>query len=145
MDKNRVTLGCIEQVAFPALGIDTVFAKIDTGAYSGALHCQTVETHTVDGQKVLRFQPVHERASVVETSDYQSVWVTSSNGHKHKRYIISTPVVVRGKEYMMNIGLADRKEMKIDALIGRRFIRNNNMLVDVTINQELDDDGGGKE
>lgn len=145
MEKNQVTLGCIEQVAFPGLSIETVFAKIDTGAYSGALHCQVIETHVKNGQKILRFQPIHDKAPFVETSDYRATWVTSSNGHRHKRYIINTDIVIQGKEYTISIGLADRKEMRIDALIGRRFLRSNNMLVDVRINQELDEDGGGKE
>lgn len=145
MQKNQVILGCIEQVAFPSLSIETVFAKIDTGAYSGALHCNLIEIHVKHGKKVLRFQPVHSDAPIIEAEDYRATWVTSSNGHRHKRYIIDTDIIIQGKQYTISIGLANRKEMKIDALIGRRFIRNNSMLVDVSINKELDEDGGGKE
>src|SRR6185369_6495863 len=35
-------VGCIETVSLPALGVTGVLAKIDTGAYSGALHCTDI-------------------------------------------------------------------------------------------------------
>lgn len=145
MQHNDVTVGCLEQVAFPALFIDEVIAKIDTGAYSGALHCHSMELVDRDGVSVLRFQPIHNEAKFVETAQFKSANVTSSNGHTSRRYIIETDVIIQGEQYTMSIGLTDRTDMKVDVLIGRRFLRKNNMIVDVRIGAEFDEDGGGKE
>lgn len=145
MQHNDVTVGCLEQVAFPALLIDEVIAKIDTGAYSGALHCHSIELVDRGGISTLRFQPIHNEAEFVEMTQFKSANVTSSNGHTSKRYIIETDVIIQGKQYTMSIGLTDRTDMKVDVLIGRRFLRKNNMIVDVRIGAEFDEDGGGKE
>ncbi|UTX51496.1 RimK/LysX family protein [Candidatus Saccharibacteria bacterium TM7i] len=145
MQEETVIIGCLEQVAFPALLIDEVMAKIDTGAYSGALHCNKIDVIDRDGVRTLRYQPIHESSEFIETQDFVSTHVTSSNGQRHKRYIIETPILIRGKQYTMRIGLTDRSDMKIDVLIGRRFLRKNNMIVDVRIGAEFDEDGGGKE
>lgn len=145
MQEQSTIVGCLEQVAFPGLLVDEVMAKIDTGAYSGALHCSDIHVITRDGVRILRFQPIHDRSEYVEVESFKTVHVTSSNGHKSQRYIIETDIIMRGKEYKINIGLTDRADMKIDVLIGRRFLRKNNILVDVRIGAEFDEDGGGKE
>ncbi len=145
MQKDNEIVGCLEQVAFPALLVDEVMAKIDTGAYSGALHCTDIHVVKKAGVRVLRFRPVHDQSEYIETDDFKTVHVTSSNGHRSQRYIIETDIIMRGKEYRINIGLTDRADMKVDVLIGRRFLRKNNLLVDVRIGAEFDEDGGGKE
>ncbi len=146
MQKDSQTiLGCIEQIAFPELGIDTVYAKIDTGAYSGALHCYDLKVMRRKTGKVLRFRPVNKTAPLIEVSDFRKTFVRSASGHQMKRYIIDTEVIIQGKEYKMSIGLADRVDMRMDVLVGRRFLRKYDMLVDVRRNAELDVDGGGKD
>lgn len=145
MQKNQVVFGCFEQVAFPVLLIDDVFTKIDTGAYSGALHCHETKVIRRKGKKILRFQPLHAKSAFIETETFKSAYVTSSSGHRIKRYIIETDVIILGKQYTMSIGLTNRKDMKADALIGRRFLRKNGIVVDVRRNAELDSDGGGNE
>ncbi len=145
MQEDNIVIGCLEQVAFPGLLIDEVMAKIDTGAYSGALHCNDAHVVVRDGIRILRFQPIHDKSEYIETDSFRSAYVTSSNGHKTRRYIIETDIIMRGKEYKISIGLTDRTDMKMDVLIGRRFLRKNGILVDVRIGAEFDEDGGGKE
>ncbi|MEO5499790.1 MAG: RimK/LysX family protein, partial [Candidatus Saccharimonadales bacterium] len=58
-----------------------------------------------------------------------------------KRFIIETDLKVQGETYRIKIGLADRSDMRKPVLIGRRFLREHNILVDVRINQEYDDEG----
>jgi hypothetical protein len=48
---------------------------------------------------------------------------------------------VQGKVYPIRIGLSDRSDMKRSVLIGRRFLRENDMLVDVRVHDEYDDEG----
>lgn len=139
-------LGIIEPVAFPALGVHRVFAKIDTGAFSGAIHCESIE-EIIDeetGKKALKIVPIDESYAPVIIKKYAKVYARSSSGHRSQRYIVTTQITIQGMTYDIRIGLTKRTMMNIKVLVGRRFIRGNNMLVDVTRNQELDNDGGRK-
>lgn len=144
-DKENI-FGIFEQISIPELGINNVLAKIDTGAYSGALHCSKIRelTRKSDGKKVLRFTPSENHSNAMELTDYHSAYVRSSSGHRVKRYLFDTDIVIKGNVYKIRIGLSDRSDMSFEILIGRRFLRENNILVDVRINQELDTDGERK-
>lgn len=122
-------IGTFEQVSFPEFNSDPVRAKIDTGAYSGALHCQDIKEIDLEDGKVLSFLPLggHE---VVQKDDFLIKYVRSSNGKRQKRYFIATEILVQGKPYEIMLSLADRSEMKWPVLIGRRFLKHNNFLID---------------
>ena len=42
--------------------------------------------------------------------------------------------------HKIRIGLSNRADMNYEVLVGRRFLYENNIIVDVRINQELDID-----
>lgn len=142
MKKNtpRTTLGILEKVNLPAFGIKGILAKVDTGAFTGALHCTDIRVVKSEGEKVLRFRPVNAKHKMFETTDFYERTVVSASGHRSKRYIIPTQLSIHGVVYDTHIGLSDRKELKRLMLIGRSFIRQNNMLVDVRINEASDDE-----
>ncbi len=149
MQKNtapKPILGIIETVSLPQLGVDEIMAKIDTGAYSGALHCDEIDEiiHPVSGKKALKIRPIDSTYDEVVIERFSRVYARSSSGHRLQRYIIKTAITVQGQEYDIKIGVTKRDMMNMKVLIGRRFLRKNNMLVDVTVNQELDNDGGRK-
>lgn len=146
MSNKEEIFGIFERISIPGLGINNVLAKIDTGAYSGALHCSKIREHTrkSDGKKVLRFTPSENHSNAMELTDYRSAYVRSSSGHRVKRYLFDTDIVIKGNVYKIRIGLSDRSDMSFEILIGRRFLRENNILVDVRINQEPDTDGERK-
>jgi hypothetical protein len=146
MINTETTFGIFEQISIPELGINNVLAKIDTGAYSGALHCSKIQEfiRESDGKKVLRFTPSENHSNAMELTDYHSAYVRSSSGHRVKRYLFDTDIVIKGNVYKIRIGLSDRSDMSFEILIGRRFLRENNILVDVRINQEFDTDGERK-
>lgn len=137
------TLGCFEVVSLPGLGVSDQFAKIDSGAYSGALHCSGIKVvrRGPDKRRILKFTPLGDPDLATETETFLETSVRSASGHLQKRYIIDTEVIIQGSAYPIRIGLSDRSEMKRPILIGRRFLRENNMLVDVRINEEYDDEG----
>lgn len=141
-----VIIGSFECVSMPELQIKDTIAKVDTGAYSGAVHCSSIRIirRKSDNVKILRFIPSDNHSHVIETEDFSIVDVKSSNGHTAKRYLIETEMIVCGRSYMVTIGLSNRSSMHREVLIGRRFLRENNILVDVRINQELDNDSKGK-
>jgi hypothetical protein len=146
IDDTAITLGSFEHVSLPGLKLDNIVAKIDTGAYSGAIHCKNIKViyRKADGVKVLRFTPSEHTDNVIEIDHFWSAKVRSSSGHSAKRYLIETDIIIKDKRYTIRVGLTNRSDMQYEVLIGRRFLRKHNMLVDVRINQELDKDGGGK-
>lgn len=138
-------LGIIETVSLPELGVATQHAKVDTGAYSGSIHCHSIKTmKSPDGTTFLRVIPIDETHKPVDIHTYKSAKITSSTGHTVRRYIITTPIIIKNKQYDITISLATRDRLKVKVLIGRRFLRKYQFLVDVTKNQELDGDGGNK-
>lgn len=144
-ESDMVTMvGIIEKIHLPALGIYDIEAKIDTGAYSGAVHCRSARVVTLKtGKKVLRILTDYSREPV-DIENYSEVYVRSASGHRKKRYRITTDIIVRHTKYTLTIGVTNRKYMQKQVLIGRRFLREHNMLVDVRVNQELDSEYGGK-
>jgi len=127
----RNILGIFETINFPDFGINSVKAKIDTGAYSGAFHCTKIkEVDTPDG-KELHFSPFDNPQCDIKTKEYTSKHVKSSNGVRQERYFIVTKVNIAGKNYQTMLSLADRTSMRWPVIIGRKFLIDNNFLVDV--------------
>lgn len=141
---TKQTLGSFEKVSIPSFGIKNMIAKIDTGAYSGALGCTEARVIKRDGKKILQFSPGKRSKKIFETDRFSQKHVRSSNGQSEKRYLIETELVIGGRTYAATITLSDRSEMKHEMLIGRRFLREHNLLVDVTLNQEYDTDSEAK-
>jgi hypothetical protein len=140
---KEIVVGCLEAVTFKDLGISGELAKIDTGAYSGAVHCTNIRIvrRGLIRKRYLQFTPLGDPKLATETDTFIKTFVRSATGHKVRRYLIDTTVEIQGKSYPVQIGLSDRSDMKRTVLIGRRFLREHNMLVDVRMNQELDDEG----
>lgn len=141
--KHDIVIGCFETVDFPDLGVFDMLAKIDTGAFSGALHCTRIRVvkRGADKQRVLKFYPLGVKSEEREVLDFEETYVRSSTGHRVRRYLINTTIVIKEQLYQLKIGLSDRSDMKRDVLIGRRFLRENGIIVDVRQQSELDDEG----
>jgi hypothetical protein len=131
------TIGSLLTVDLPLLGIETVVAKIDTGAFSGALHATNIrEVLGKNGVKSLRFSPLGSEAHTIEVTSFHKRKVTSSNGVTATRYAFDTEITIMGQTYPITITLANRNPMKYQMLIGRNFLRIHGFLVDVSqINQ----------
>lgn len=127
------TVGSVLQVDLPLLGIEGLQAKVDTGAFSGALHATRVrEVKDKDGRKHLRFQPLGSRDHTIEVDTYHKRKVKSSNGLVSTRYAIDTEVDILGQRYAITLTLTNRKAMKYQMLVGRNFLRLHGFLVDVS-------------
>ena len=140
MSKVQVICGSFEPVTFPKWGGKTVIAKVDTGAYSGAVHCSYIELVTRDGEEVLRFSPFSDQEEIYETKKFWQRQVRSSSGHEYTRYLVRTTLLLEGISYPVRISLSDRSAMQYELLLGRRFLRKNAILVDVRMYQKYDPD-----
>jgi len=141
---EQLVYGSFEQVTLPAFSPVPSIAKIDTGAYSGAIHCSVLREHLRHNRKYLRFKPL-ATGEMQETDKYIHKYVRSSTGHLVSRYLIDTKITIQDKTYDIRIGLSNRSDMQYEVLIGRRFLREHGIIVDVRINQEYDmgDKGNG--
>jgi len=121
---RKMAVGWREWVALPALGIQAIKAKFDTGARTSALHAFEVETYAIDGEEWVRFtiQPL-QRSSAARRHCLAKVvdrrWVTNPGGRREKRLIIATNVRLGDEEWPIEINLTDRDEMGFRFLIGR--------------------------
>ena len=136
MKKSKTTLGRVELVAFPELGIESIEAKIDTGAYSTAIHASEIWLEEVDSQEVLNFKLLDAshpefKDEVFKSSNFKRKKVRSSNGRLEKRYILKTKIILGGKQRVTYISLTDRSKMRFPVLIGRKVLKNG-YLVDVS-------------
>lgn len=134
MNKSKPkVIGSFMPVSFPDFAaIGEVMAKIDTGAYTGALHCTKIREEEINGVKTLRFSPFDHPEIEMSVTDFAVKYVRSSNGESESRYFVDTTITIDGETYPIALSLADRSEMKWPVLIGRRFLRKNHFLVDVS-------------
>lgn len=132
----KTIVGRKELVDFPKLGIKGIEAKIDTGAYSTAIHAHKIWVDKVDGEDVLSFEvldpdnPMY-RNTTFKTRNFYRKNVRSSNGRIEKRYIIKTKMVLGGRIRKTDVSLTDRAKMRYPVLVGRKVLKNG-FLVDVS-------------
>lgn len=129
--KQQKIVGSSEIVDFPEFKLCDVPAKVDTGADTGALHCTKIEEKMVKGKRVIEFSPFDKPEATITADVFSIRHVRSSNGQKKERYFISTVISVQGVQYPIQLSLADRTEMTWPVLIGKRFLADNEFLVDV--------------
>jgi hypothetical protein len=135
---QQKVLGYVEEVAIPSLGVGSVIAKVDTGAFSGALHCTNISLSR--DKKVLSFDPLGQADLRVHIKRFDIRTVRSASGHEEQRYLVPVTLKLAGKDYDTVIGLTDRSDMGYEMLLGRRFLREHGMVVDVALNEEYDEE-----
>lgn len=130
---TKKIIGRVDKIDFPKLNLNTVDVKIDTGAYTSAIHCSKIIEK--DHQLICTFEskghPNFKSENIV-FENYTHTDVKSSNGFKENRYKIKTEVIFFGKTYKINLTLSTRDDMKFPVLIGRQFL-SKKFLVDVNM------------
>ena len=130
--ESAKTIGSFLDVGLPLLGIEGVTAKVDTGAFNGALHASKIREITDKNDVThLRFSPLGSSDHTIEIDSYHKRRVRSSNGITSIRYAIDTEVSIMGESYPITVTLTNRSAMKYQMLIGRKFLRLHGFLVDV--------------
>jgi hypothetical protein len=129
---DKTIIGRIESAAFPELSIDDVPVKIDTGAYSSAIHCSRIEL-LPDGKLEVVFLDKDDAAflgTALVFERYDKRKIKSSSGHSETRFSIDTLLRLGANDYPVRLTLADRSTMRVPVLIGRRFLKKNRFVVD---------------
>ena len=132
--RPKLIAGWREWAQLPDLGVKQIKVKLDTGARTSSLHAFDLSTFTQMGEDWVRFDihPFQENATITQTCmspvvDYR--WITSSTGHKQKRFIIQTTLQIGEFSALIELSLAKRDEMGFGMLIGRMALKRR-ILVD---------------
>jgi ribosomal protein S6--L-glutamate ligase len=131
---SPLILGWQEWIALPELGLTALKAKVDTGARTSALHTHVIEPFGTAKRPMVRFTvrpdpqcPELEIAASAPIIDRREV--TSSNGERELRFVISTRVHLGAHNWPIEVTLTNRGRMTYRMLLGRQAIRTN-VLVD---------------
>ena len=130
ISESKAMLGWREWASLPQFNINQIKAKIDTGARSSALHAFTIEPYRKGGQRWVMFA-IHPIQKISDISiECHSVIkdrriVTDSGGHKQRRYVIETQLILGQKLITAEMTLTNRDTMLFRLLIGRTSLNNH--------------------
>ena len=121
---DKPILGWREWVALPELKLAKIKAKIDTGARSSALHAFAIEPYRKGGQRWVMFaiHPLQKNCEVslechAPVKDRRIVM--DSGGHKQRRYVIETQIMLGPSLIRAEMTLTNRDSMRFRMLLGR--------------------------
>lgn len=134
---KKTIIGRWVYIDLPDLDLETVKAKVDTGAYRSSLHCDFIEQFEQNGQTFLKIQttdmsgrPIGDHAVVLKQE--RMVGVRSSNGQVQHRPVVLLPVKLADRQFQAEFTLSNRQDMKFPILLGRKFLRGR-FIVDVSL------------
>ena len=131
--KPKQVIGMTDLVDFPDLGLSDVQAKVDTGAYTSALHCKDVQVVKSGLRKNLSFWLIDKTGMSAQqfySNQFSQRMIRNSFGVAELRYVIKTRIVLFGRTIRAEFTLADREQLKNPVLLGRKLLRNR-FIVDV--------------
>lgn len=124
-------LGRREWVFFPDWNIGPMEAKVDTGAYTGALHADDI-CESISGENIpmlsfvfkKEYYPFLPHDITLTSFDFSRKPIRNSFGEEEIRYLIPVRIRIGKKIIRTRISLTNRCTMKYPLLIGRRVIKN---------------------
>lgn len=124
---TKKTIGRIDKIDFPEFELINIEAKVDTGAYTSAIHAHKIEETSINGENFINFtllDPEHilYNEKMFRTKNYYKKIIKSSNGTSEERFAIKTTVTLFNKTYQIELTLSERSDMKYPILLGRKFL-----------------------
>lgn len=124
---SKKVIGRIDKIDFPEFELNQIDAKVDTGAYTSAIHAHKIEEITINGENFINFtllDPEHVLYNEKEfqTKNYSKKTIKSSNGTSEERFVIKTNVIIFNETFSIDLTLSERSDMKYPILLGRKFL-----------------------
>ncbi|HSW79866.1 MAG TPA: RimK/LysX family protein [Candidatus Saccharimonadales bacterium] len=121
--QQLTTIGRVEEVDFPEIGIFSVPARIDTGAQTSAIWATSVR----ENAGMLEFVLFDESSEFytgekLRVEKYDVRKVASSNGIVERRFAVKMLVELQSRKVRANFTLADRSKQVYPVLLGRNFL-----------------------
>ena len=121
-------IGWREWIGLPDFGIETIKAKVDTGARTSSLHAYDVEEFKRGTRRFVRFELHPEQRNTRVTVrceapvlEYRKV--RPSSGQAELRPVILATVELLGEQWEVELTLTRRDVMGFRMLLGRQAIR----------------------
>lgn len=133
---NKRIIGRKDLVSFPSFELKSVPVKIDSGAYSSSMHCQSIEIIEFDDKEQLRVVLLDPAISgytgkEVIFNNFKKKIVKSSNGMAQERFFVKGTVQLFGESYETLFSLTERTGLRNPILLGRRLL-NKRFLIDTS-------------
>jgi len=128
--KPLQTVGWREWLAMPDFGIQTIKAKVDTGARTSSLHAFDIERFKSNGRDMVRFtihpeQRSKAKALRVEAPLVDKRSVRPSSGESELRLVVEITIELLGKRWPVEFTLTRRDAMGFRMLLGRQALRGH--------------------
>jgi hypothetical protein len=137
-------MGYVEWVVMGETGI-RLKARLDTGAKTSSLHAVNVESFEKDNEEWVRFQlPLGDHKDQPSEGDleheevileferpvHRTVLIKRKGAPSQRRYVVRMDFCMGGKTHETQFSLTDRGKFSYPVLLGRRFLRDDNILTD---------------
>ncbi|HET8802178.1 MAG TPA: RimK/LysX family protein [Marinobacter sp.] len=138
------TLGYVEWVVMQDTGL-RLKSRLDTGAKTSSLHAVNVEPFNKGEEEWVSFQiPLgdHEDQPTEGTVDHEdvileferpitrTVLIKRKGAPSQRRYVVMMEFCIAGTRHETQFSLADRGKFSYPVLLGRRFMRDDGILID---------------
>lgn len=122
--EDLLLVGWREAVALPELGLDVLYAKLDSGASLSTLHAEELEIFQKRKEKWVRFLAYCDADDTVTPYRCEARWmeeraIRSSNGQIELRPVIETSLYLGGFQWTIELTLTDRSSLEHKILLGR--------------------------
>lgn len=133
MSGHLLVIGWQECISLPKMYLQDFAVKVDTGAKTTALHAENIEVFMRGGEKWVRFTAPDIPGTSPRTCEFPVFTnraITNTSGKPETRVVIRTPMVLAGRRWKIDLSLTDRGTMRFPLILGRRALRNRNIVVD---------------
>jgi hypothetical protein len=124
--KGLDSIGWREWVSFPELQVETIKAKIDTGARTSALHVSNIKIMRRTNKVSFTIHPAQKHWEPVIYATAVMIgerWVKSSNGESNLRPVIETKLKIAKEVFTIELTLVNRDLMGFRLLLGRSAMK----------------------
>ena len=126
-------IGWREYIGLPDLGLQSLAAKIDTGARTSAIHADEIAIFEKAGARWVRFCVAHaahgadhhSEAPILETRK-----IKNTGGVPEERIVIRTQLALGKRHWRIDLSLADRWNMNFPVIVGRASLSHHRIAVD---------------
>jgi len=134
-------MGFVEWIVIKDSGV-RLKARLDTGAKTSSLHATDIEEFEKDGEEWVRFHlplddhkdmDAPENEGVVlqfERPVERTVLIKRKGAPSQRRYVVNLEFCIAGGVHETQFSLTDRGAFTYGALLGRRFMGDDNVVVD---------------
>lgn len=139
LTERPTIIGRSDKADFPQLELVKLNVKIDSGAYTSAIHCCKIGENPNRILEVIFLDDQYPKytGKVFQFRKFKTKVVRSSNGVSEERYIINTKIKVAKELYDINLSLTFRGDMRFPILIGRKFLSRNHFVVNPRLKNHL--------